>query len=275
MILHNGVHKIQVINGAVKHIEGEGCFDRLPLLINYLKTCNVKDQTIYVNLHDNVIPTDEFITWGFSCKKEHKDHPNLRLFPNLYAMYNFRGQLNVAKQDKFTFSTKPYRKAIFCGQPTGEYSINRNTRCQFCLNTKDNKDVLGLLTSSVQIDPSQLEHLRNCMGRPIKLDAQMMFAYQVNIDGNTTSWDRLPWQMASNSLVFNHSNNSHWEWWYSELKDGYNTVFCDHDNISDKIRYYETHKDEADVIIQNAHKIVENYFSGDKIREYVERELNK
>ena len=273
-MLHNGVHKFQITDGKVEHVEGEGCFDRIPVVTKFLETCKLKDRVFYMNLHDNVVPED-FEVFGFSCHRDHRGHPNVKLLPNLYAMYNFQGKLErVRKEDTTPFRAKPWRKAIFYGQPTGLYDVNKNLRCRFCIGTQSSTDVQAKLTSGVQINPDQHELLRPVAGRPVSFDVQLKFAYQVNIDGNSTSWDRLPWQLASNSLVLNYRENCHWEWWYEHLMEEKHFATCDENDIERVIAHYEKHPKFAERMIKNANKIVREYLAPESIRSYTEKLLN-
>jgi hypothetical protein len=274
VVQHNGVHRFAIIDNKVRHIEGEGCFDRIPAVTQFLQTCNLRDKTFYMNLHDNVVPED-FEVFGFSCRREHKDHPNVKLLPNLYSMFNFQGKLErVRKEDTTPFKSKPWRSAVFYGQPTGLYDVNENLRCAFCLGTKDMEATQAKITSGIQINPAQHELLRPVMGRPIAFDVQLKFAYQINIDGNSTSWDRLPWQLASNSVVLNHRGNPHWEWWYTHLLEEKHFAVCDETDIEQVIAHYESHPAFAERMIKNANEVVREHLNPDSIRKYTEQVLN-
>jgi len=274
VVLHNGVHKFEIVDRKVRHVAGEGCFDRIPAVTQFLETCDLHDRTFYMNLHDNVVPED-FEVFGFSCHRDHKDHPSVKLLPNLYAMYNFQGKLErVRKEDTRPFKSKPWRSAVFYGQPTGLYDVNNNLRCTFCLGTREIPSVQGKITSGVQINPAQHELVRPAMGRPISFDVQLKFAYQVNIDGNSTSWDRLPWQLASNSVVLNHRRNQHWEWWYGHLVEDAHYAACDENDIASVIEHYEKHPRFAQRMIKNANNIVREYLNPESIRKHTEKLLN-
>jgi hypothetical protein len=91
-------------------------------------------------------------------------------------------------------------------------------------------------------------------------DEQMAFRYIVCIEGNDLA-SNLKWTMASNSLcLMPPPTNESW-FMESRLVPGthYVELADDFEDLEDKILYYESHPDEAQEIVRNANRHVDQF----------------
>lgn len=94
----------------------------------------------------------------------------------------------------------------------------------------------------------------------MQLKEQLHYKFILTIEGNDVATN-LKWVMSSNSLAFMCKPT--YETWFMEGKlipnHHYVLLKEDYSDLKDKIEYYSTHIDEAKIIIQNAHKHVEQF----------------
>lgn len=103
----------------------------------------------------------------------------------------------------------------------------------------------------------------------MSIPEQLEYKFILSIEGNDTSTNT-KWIMASNSLCF--MTQAKYETWFMEdlLKPDFDYVLIkdDYSNLEERIQYYIEHPDEAEVIIQNANRHV-NQFRDPKIEDWL------
>jgi hypothetical protein len=80
----------------------------------------------------------------------------------------------------------------------------------------------------------------------VKITEHIKYKYLISIDGWTAAWMRVPWIMASNSVLLKQDSNRV-EWFYHAMKPHVH-FYPVHANLSDlleAVAYLETHTDEA------------------------------
>ena len=126
--------------------------------------------------HDNTscYENNEHYTICFSKIK----HQNFITAPNIHLLGGMLdAELNAIKQHDISFEEKE-KSSIFVGGPQGK------KRGDYVYSLSGNSKHIGLLTN-----------------RPIiSIPYQLRYLFQINIDGHTMCYDRLYWQMASNSI---------------------------------------------------------------------------
>lgn len=94
------------------------------------------------------------------------------------------------------------------------------------------------------------------------------YKYQANIDGSRAAWERLVWQLSSNSLTLKHKSN-HIQWFYSGIsKQNEYLDITTPDSLFEAIQWSETNPDQAKHIIDNANKFAENNLSLEAMYQY-------
>jgi hypothetical protein len=92
-------------------------------------------------------------------------------------------------------------------------------------------------------------------GKYLSIEEQLKFKFILCIEGNDVATN-LKWAMSSNSLCF--MTKPKYETWFMEglLKPGFHYVELkdDYSDLEEKIKFYSTNIDEAEIIIRNANK---------------------
>lgn len=95
---------------------------------------------------------------------------------------------------------------------------------------------------------------------PLSHHEQKQFKFFVSIEGNDVATN-LKWSMASNMLVM--TPRPRFETWFMEgrLQPGKHIVLLKDDlsDLEEKVDYYESHTEEAEEIIRNAHAWIEMF----------------
>lgn len=104
----------------------------------------------------------------------------------------------IPEFDKPTSTKRP--EAVFAGSDTGLYKDEyNNQRISFCKKYAGSDLGKFKITQFVETDcaPTTKQLIG---GQFIPIEEQLQYRYIVNINGNTTAWDRLLWAMSSNSV---------------------------------------------------------------------------
>ena len=129
----------------------------------------------------------------------------------------------IDKIDK-PFSEKQ-NKACFFGSDTGrEFKDGSIQRINFCKQYKNSEKIIAKITNFVKYK-FESDIYRN----PASIDEQLNYKYIININGNTTSWQRLIWAMKSNSFCLflkppPHQNEISWYYHIFDLSQYFITV---------------------------------------------------
>lgn len=112
---------------------------------------------------------------------------------------------------------KPFHQKInkisFFGSDTGrKYKDGSVQRVNFCQRYKNSENIIAKITNFVEqpFDGS-------IYSSPVSIKDQLDYKYILNINGNTTSWERLIWAMNSNSFCLFLRPPSHQDeisWYY-------------------------------------------------------------
>jgi len=220
-----------------------------------------------IELHDTIQPRDT--SGGCFCfSKNATDRGDYVLFPDEYQMQNYHGLLTYY-QDDLTWDLKK-SKALFCGTSTGSTIPSVNERLNACDWAAKNASSFAdfYITRVAQMDESAIvssypsTHSLFLKKDIIPVKSHYDYRYLVNIAGNTCCWNRLPMIMNSNSLLLNVYNTDIC-WYYPALHEGVNYVpvkLCG-DMLYKTIQYYDANPLEAQIIVRNAHKFVNQFLS--------------
>lgn len=164
---------------------------------------------------------------------------------------HFPSVCNIVRQikgnDLFFDSKKDM--AIFAGSDTGFYkTANKNQRFQFCYNNRENPRSKFKITNFVEIDKDTFQGLEvaKIYDSPISIGEQLKYKFIVNINGNSTSWDRLLWAMSSNSICLYVRPQIAQRSWYYHLFDIYGgPVMVDQNSWEPTMDYLLSHKEDA------------------------------
>lgn len=116
-------------------------------------------------------------------------------------------------------------KASFFGSDTGrKYTDGSVQRVNFCKKYKNSENVIAKITNFVD-QPFDV----SVYHEPMSIKDQLDYKYIININGNTTSWERLIWAMNSNSFCLflrppAHQDEISWYYHMFELSQFFITV---------------------------------------------------
>ena len=187
-------------------------------IIEYIKKIRYKIEGLYGDFcfgcHDSY---DRDIEGSFVFSKE--IHRKGILIPDFFALTNYsRYGLDCSDID-IPYELK-WNQALFAGATTGnDKNILLNDRLQFCSKAQYSDIIHGFCTAIVQMKESQISKAyadyKKWISVPICRSDQLHFKFLISIDGNTACWDRVPWILKSNSLLFKQkSNNVCWYYPY-------------------------------------------------------------
>ncbi len=142
---------------------------------------------VILNIEDIPPDEDNCEYSKFAFARRHKS--NNVLVPDCYISL-FPSRIEVVNKYDIPFTEK-VNKAIFIGADTG------HQRIPFCHRYKESKVVFAKISSFIQ-NPSEKDEA--ILSPPLSIETQLKYRYLININGNSTSWDRLIWILNSNSI---------------------------------------------------------------------------
>jgi len=216
-----------------------------------------------INFHD-YHETEGVLTFGSNINSKSV------LIPDLYQIKNYSQSLHFSDNDNVNFLDKK-SKIVFGGSSTGnEFELDKNVRLNTCIwSIKDRWAQINTvfkITSLVQISIQKMSEylisnkckLSQIYSENISIKEQLKYRYILSIDGNTWSWDRPVWVMNSNSLLFKYESNNV-GWYYPILEENKHYVNVNKHNLENKFNFFENNNNQAQEIIRNSNKFVEDY----------------
>lgn len=140
-------------------------------------------------------------------------------------------------------------KACFFGSDTGlfltEGLTQRVSICERYLNSK----VVDAKITNFTKTPSNLAYSSDF----VSIADQLKYKFILNVNGNTTSWERLIWTMASNSLciyVRPPVDQNDISWYYHMFDFDQAFVYVDENNIESCVKFLLENKETAGYLKQ-------------------------
>ena len=136
-------------------------------------------------------------------------------------------------------------KACFFGSDTGRKFIDAEVqRTKFCNKFKNSQLITAKITNFIE-QPFQEE----IYSKPVSIQDQLNYKYIININGNTTSWERLIWAMKSNSFCLflkppPHQDEISWYYHIFDLSQYFITV--DENSIENFVEWASDWQAEID-----------------------------
>ena len=188
------------------------------------------------------------------------------LIPDLYAMGNYSDKLSI--KDTIPLAKK-LKMAFFIGASTGKVSVSLNERLKVCNKYRNNSIIKCYINNICQVDMDHVKnvypHYNDFVHHSVSISDQHKYKYLINIDGNTSAWDRVPWILNSNSVLLMKTSNSKC-WYYDYLKPYVHYIpFDDETDLEEIVNSVE----DRSHIIRNANEFVRNYLSHDKHKLYM------
>lgn len=100
-------------------------------------------------------------------------------------------------------------------------------------------------------------------------EKHVQYKYQITIDGSRGTWERLVWQLQSNSLVFKHQSQ-HVQWFYQGIHPHVDYIpVTDENNLLEQIAWAEKNPLEAQKVIQHAVQFADENLSLEDMVHYL------
>jgi hypothetical protein len=91
--------------------------------------------------------------------------------------------------------------AIFIGSDTGNLKNGYSLRSFFCEKNRNEKNIFSKLIGNPRSEiKDSIKDFEEIQSDPLSIKDQLKHKIVISIDGNSTSWERPLWAMASNSL---------------------------------------------------------------------------
>jgi hypothetical protein len=245
--------------------------DRMDYIINYLKNniipnvdkkCNLTGY-YSIQLHDSYTYLNDNKNYkNVLTFSKFTDDNNPILIPDIYMISNWGNQLNNV-QDPFKNWDDKNRRICMFGTTTGNRDPLLNNRIKTCLWSLNNRHFTDFyITNVAQMDIKKVVEkvplFSNIFIKPVNINEQYKYAYQLIMDGNTCPFHCNSYFM--NSLTFKYKSPE-MLFYYPILQNNTHYVSCNIDNIETLFKYYENNKTEAINIINNANQFAKNWFN--------------
>jgi len=239
-------------------------WDRCRLLANYLWNIMQKSPRVYhdvpVDLGDGIgydnVPDNIFCF----ARKVGMKNP---LLPNPYLM---RPRKTFAKPLPLD---KKRDVLYFRGSSTGDSIYEANRRVALCLAAKSVEGSNCGISHIVHVDDRFSERLRKdgIVRPPDPLSTINKHRFTVDVDGNTSSWDRL-FSISSFGSVPIRFECEFEECWHEMLVEGEHFVTADRFNLGSVVEQLRNNLSEAERISTNSTKLVHEQLSPKRIQEW-------
>lgn len=220
-------------------------------MLNAVKDLPELNFNVIVNFDDDVPRCNPFAP-RLSFSRREGDYNILIPDPHILNAANIALQI---KPIDIPFKQK-MGSAVFAGSDTGlSKSAHENQRFQFCYKNCDNPLGYFKITQFVEIDKFGTDTLseydiNKVKSEYIPIPQQLHHRYIMNINGNTTCWDRLLWAMSSNSLcLFLRPPAAQLSWYYHYLQKENAFYYVNDDDWSDKVKYFNAHIAQAEDMV--------------------------
>jgi hypothetical protein len=188
-----------------------------------------------------------------------RDSSSGALIPDPFHMGGFGGLLEAARKDSVQWRNKESR-LFFAGSTTGDRDPAANERVRACVwSLRQPPGSCDFrITNVAQMTPEHLlaavPAVARTIGRAVPVHDHFLYRYQVNIQGNTACWSRVPMIMSTKSLLVNLKHDDVM-WYYPMMAPG--THFVQARGLDDLLgirSWYDANAEEAIRITRNANE---------------------
>jgi hypothetical protein len=262
-----------VIQKQITHIPKDKFRSRLDITIDFIQ--RVVKQTNYkingnfiINLHDK---SDQHPNVNEIVFTKHQNTQK-SIIPDIYAMESYKRVSDIP--DPIPFSQKK-GKGIFIGVTTGNTNPRLNDRLKLCnyayqLKHQGQECFMDIFINHIAQIPEEeiskvFPHYQQFMKSDLSIQDQRQYRYIINVDGNTTSWDRLVWvYQGNNILIKQKSENMGWYYPFMEMGKHYveYTSPADlHLKIEVMERMWQRNPNRLHELMKTQREFLQNYLS--------------
>lgn len=206
------------------------------------------------------------------------DLDSLILVPDIKAMTGYSRLRNVIKEanQKMLWKDKE-EKAFWRGSATGGHFTYENwdrfARAKLVLLSLKYPEVIDARFHSILQAVDGLRDFMKAKGlvsSSVKKEDHLKYKFLIDVDGNSCSYERYFWLLASNSLVLKQMTPNI-QWYYGALTpyEHYLPVQEDLSDLLEKIQWAKEHDAESQAIAENATQFTENHLSSEDTLVYL------
>ena len=262
-----------ILQKKITHIPKDKFKSRLDITTTFIekviKQSNYKiNGNFIINLHDksDINPKVNEIVFT-----KNQNTPKA-VIPDIYAMEGYKRVGDIP--DPLPFHQKK-GKGIFIGVTTGNTNPLLNDRLQLCnyahqLKQQGQECFMDIYINHIaQIPEEEIRkvypHYQQFMKPDLSIQDQRQYRYIINVDGNTSSWDRLVWvYQGNNILIKQKSENIGWYYPFMEMGKHYveytNPVDL-HLKIEVMERMWKRNPNRLDELMKTQREFLQNYLS--------------
>jgi hypothetical protein len=216
-----------------------------------------------IQLHDSYTYLDDNKDYkDVLCFSKFKNDNGPILIPDPYMICNWGNMLNSINDEQEW--TKKKNKIVFVGTTTGNRDHIKNERINTCLWSlnNNNKDFCDFyITKVAQMDilniRSKILNFDKIYRNPMSIYEQLLYKYQLSIDGNTCKFNIEQFKMNSVAMKY---ESKEMLWYYPLLQEDVHYIGVNKDNIKNKFDFFNNNPSLAQIIIYNAKKLSNNIF---------------
>jgi hypothetical protein len=215
----------------------------------------------------------------FSFSKNQKSDQKVILIPDphMLGQHAYFTQQVIEGIKKYPWDKKE-QKAFWRGQTTGGQfsSLDRyheSPRFKIVDWTRTHPDLVnakfnGFAMSSPEIKELLIE--QGHQGDTVPISEHLLYAYQIQVDGNTAAWSRMYWQLLSNSLMLKQDSDNI-QWYYQALSPYRHYVPFNNDasDLIEKIEWARENPEQAQTIIRNATQFAQQNLAYEDLLYYI------
>lgn len=197
-------------------------------------------------------------------------------FPDYEALsgnYNFLHEAQVGA-NRYPWQMKQ-NIALWRGSNAGGYGFDFMPRLKLVQASAQYPQFIEAKFSGLFEAPNNAEE-KNYLGMFMSIPDQLMYKYQILMDGHVSAFSRAYWQLFSNCVIFKHV--SPWyQWFYRALRpyEHYVPFQADGSDLVQKIQWAREHDNEMRMISQRANDFANNNLKHADILLYVYLLLNE
>jgi hypothetical protein len=262
-------------NGAIIRVSRSASFsvpgleERFSVLSSFLRMLPLRSNLrvrVLINLHDNP-QKQEFGIPQLTWSSDSRIPPGVALIPNMYALNgSMQRYVDEARSARNPTNTKV---AFFAGSDTGYDGGPRQVLTSAAADRKW-LDVRIIVAQHGFWTPPKKQTIR----KKVKIAKQARHMYLLNADGNSASWDRMAWILASKCVPI-YFRPRCMNWYDLALQKGVHYLAAENvDDIKDIMHKFNNNKALREEVVKQGQQFARNWFSSEAVIAYMVELLN-
>jgi hypothetical protein len=225
-----------------------------------------------LSLRDGIHAKHALPLLAFATTQELNASNAVILIPDSESLKSYKQLFqSIQKSNKrYTWNQK-IPKILWRGATTGGKkcaTFDCSPRLSFIASSKNLAfiDAGFTITTINVIKPFARELRRNYLKPHVPPHEAISYKYLLDIDGNSCSYSRMAWILASNSLLLKHQSDKI-QWYYHKLKpyQHYLPIASDFSNLQQQYEWAESHSLQVQSIVRNSQQLALEIFNDTNI----------